>query len=189
MRLFVAVDPGERLRADLATRLDTWRRMWDLNWVRPEHLHITLRFLGEQPAMALPLLDVALGEAAGRGAPFDLSTGGLDVFPDWRQPRVLFLQLVSDGHLEALARLVGESIDARLPSNLDANKTFRAHLTLARIKRPLDPHDREDLRTLAAPPPQTLGVRKIRLIESRLTPRGPIYAERMVFPLATMGPA
>ena len=49
MRLFVAVDPGERVRTHLATCLDTWRRMWDLSWVRSQNLHITLRFLGEQP--------------------------------------------------------------------------------------------------------------------------------------------
>ncbi len=189
MRLFVAVDPGERLRADLATRLDTWRRMWDLNWVRPQNIHITLRFLGEQPADVLPVLDEALNDAADRITPFTLGTGDLGVFPNWNRPRVLFLQLVGDGALEALAAAVNEAIDARLPDGRDDNRRFRAHLTLARIKRPLDRLDREAIRAVAAPLCQPLDVRDFRLIESRLTPQGPIYAERRVFPLASTGPA
>jgi RNA 2',3'-cyclic 3'-phosphodiesterase len=189
VRLFVAVDPGERLRADLATRLDTWRRIWDLNWVRPQHLHITLRFLGEQPADVLPGLDEALADAADRITPFRLGTGELGVFPNWQRPRVFFLQLVDDGALEALAAAVNETIDARIPGGRDDNRRFRAHLTLARIKHPLDRPDREAIRAVAAPPFQSLDVRDFRLIESRLTPQGPIYAERRVFPLATAGSA
>jgi len=189
VRLFVAVDPGEHLCADLATRLDTWRRMWDLNWVRPQNLHITLRFLGEQPLDVLPVLDEALSDAADRITPFTLGTGDLGVFPNWHCPRVLFLHLTGDGALEALAATVNETIDARLPGGRDDARRFRAHLTLARIKRPLDRPDREAIRALAAPPFQPLDVRHFRLIESRLTPQGPIYAERRVFPLASAGSA
>ena len=181
MRLFVAVDPGEHLHAMLATALDTWRRRWDLNWVRPENLHVTLRFLGEQQECALPALDTALRRAAGAHAGFGMTSGGLGVFPGWSRPRVLFLQLVGDGELEALATSVNAAIDAC--------QMFRAHLTMARIKRALGPEDLEDLRSLVPPPPHPIAVREIRLIESRLTRHGPLYTERQVFPLAGDGPA
>ncbi|MBU1675173.1 RNA 2',3'-cyclic phosphodiesterase [bacterium] len=189
MRLFVAVDPGERLRATLATALDTWRRRWDLNWVRPENLHVTLRFLGEQPERVLPALDGALRRAAGSRAGFAMSSGGLGVFPGWRRPRVLFLQLAGDGELEALATSVNEAIDARLGEEPPLRQAFRAHPTLARIKRPLGATDLDDLRNLVPPAPHPVAIREIRLIESRLTGRGPVYVERRVFPLAGAGPA
>lgn len=189
MRLFVAVDPGERLRADLATRLDTWRRLWDLGWAPPENLHLTLRFLGERPTSRLPALEAALDEAAAAHAPFDLASGGLGVFPDWRRPRVLFLQIVDAGSLAALADTVGAVIAAHVPDEPDDDRPFRAHLTLARIKRLLDRPDREALRALAAPPVHAWTVRGLSLVESRLTPRGAVYAARRVFPLAGIGAA
>ncbi len=189
MRLFVAVDQGERLRSTLATALDTWRRRWDLNWVRPENLHVTLRFLGEQPEGALPALNAALRGAAGAHTGFAMVSGGLGVFPGWRRPRVLFLQLAGNGELEALARSVNTAIDERLGEDPARRQAFRAHLTLARIKRPLGATAIEDLRALAPPAPQPIPVREIRLIESRLGRHGPQYTTRRVFPLAGAGPA
>ncbi len=184
MRLFVAVDPGERLRADLATRLDTWRRLWDLKWVPPENLHLTLRFLGERPETHLAGLSDALAGVAAAHAPCEPVTGGLDVFPNWRRPRVLFLQNDGADALTALAADVGAALDARFPEASGDDRPFRAHLTLARIKRPLDRPDREALRALAAPSAHAWTVRELRLMESRLTPRGAVYAARGVFPLA-----
>jgi len=189
VRLFVAVDAGERLRDTLATELDTWRRRWDLKWVRPGNLHVTLRFLGERPAEALPVLADALERAAARHVPFAPTTAGLGVFPDWRRPRVLFLRLDSHGALESLAASVDEAIGACPGEGRARRQAFRAHLTLARVKRPLAAADLADLRALAPPAPQPLAVRDIRLIESRLSARGARYVVRGVFPLAGPAPA
>jgi 2'-5' RNA ligase len=189
MRLFVAVDPGERLRGTLATALDTWRGRWDLNWVRPENLHVTLRFLGEQPATALPGLEAALARAAAAHAPFTVTSGGLGVFPGWRRPRVLFLQLVQADELKALAASVGAASAACLGEDPAQGRALRAHLTLARIKRPPGAAALAALRDLAPPDPHPVAVDDLRLIESRLTPGGALYDVRRVFPLAGVGPA
>lgn len=188
MRLFVAVDPGERLRATLATALDTWRDRWDLNWVRPGNLHFTLRFVGEQPASVLPALEAGLARAAGAHVPFETATAGFGVFPDWRRPRVLFLQLARDDELAALAASVDAEVEDCLETDPARGQTFRAHLTLARIKRSPGAEALAELRDLPAPAPHTIPVPAFRLVESRLTGRGPLYAERRVFPLAGVRP-
>jgi len=188
VRLFVAVDPGERLRATLATALDTWRPRWDLKWVRPANLHFTLRFLGEQPASVLPALEAGLARAAGAHAPFTATTAGLGAFPNWRRPRVLFLQLECADELAALAASVDAEAASCLAEDPAQGQAFRAHLTLARVKRPFGAGASAALRDLPPPAPHTLEVGEFRLVESRLTKRGPLYDDRRVFPLAGVLP-
>ncbi|MBK6899225.1 MAG: RNA 2',3'-cyclic phosphodiesterase [bacterium] len=115
MRLFVAVDPGERFRAEVSPCLDAWRARWDFGWVRTEQLHVTLRFLGEWPPARLDDLQAALAAAAGETPPLRMSAGGLDAFPGWRRPRVLVLQMESGGALEALAARIDGAVARRCP--------------------------------------------------------------------------
>jgi len=103
VRLFVAVDPGERFRRELSTRLDPWRARLRVAWVAEPNLHVTLRFLGELSEAAVPRLAAALRQAASGHAPLRLQPGRVGAFPSLRAPRVLFLQMESGGALERLA--------------------------------------------------------------------------------------
>lgn len=184
MRCFVAVAPGERLREELSTRLDVWRGILPLAWARPEQFHITLRFLGEWPADRLEALRGALASELDRVSGFPVTPAGLDVFPDWRAPRVLFLRLDDADRLAELAAGVNTALASHCPGFGRPAGAFRAHLTLARIKRPLPP---DDLRILRGLDPGVLSgftVEAVHLVESRLSPAGARYADLAVFPLA-----
>ena len=183
MRLFVAVNPGEPVRAEVATFLDSIRDRWNLKWVRPESLHVTLKFLGERPGDSLPGLTEALLEAAWRREAFRVGFGPVGVFPSRGRPRVLFLQMDDGGRLGALARRVDEALAPRFP-DLDAIGDFHAHLTLGRVRRGGLEKGSEPLESLRAPAFPSFLVDRFELVESRLTPSGPIYRTRGVFTLA-----
>jgi RNA 2',3'-cyclic 3'-phosphodiesterase len=188
VRLFIAVDPGERFRAELSTRLDAWRPQLPIAWVRAENLHVTLRFLGEMPETALPALETALrGAAAGR-APLLLQPGGVGAFPDLRAPRVFFLQMASPGGgLERLAAAVRGAVDPLLPPGARDDRPLRAHLTLARVKQPLTS---AQARGLAAIDPGAWGpltVGEVCLMRSVTGPAGPVYSRLLAVALSGGG--
>lgn len=131
-RLFVAVplaEPARQAVASLMAGLAAGPPR--LRWVRPESLHLTLRFLGPTLDDALPGVREAVTEAAARVRPFDVRLGGTGAFPPRGRPRVLWVGVV-DGEpgLAALAAALEDALAARGWPRDD--RPFRAHLTLAR---------------------------------------------------------
>jgi len=188
VRLFIAVDPGERFRIELSSRLDAWRARLPLAWVRAANLHVTLRFLGELPEGALPALERALRGAVAGHAPLVLQPGGVGAFPDLRAPRVLFLQMASaGGGLERLAASVRTAVDPLLPPGGGDNKPLRAHLTLARVKRPLTPAQARGLAAIDTGAWAPLTVDDVRLVRSVTGPAGPAYSCLLAVPLPGSG--
>lgn len=145
-------------------------------WVRPESMHLTLKFLGSLLPEALPGLVSALAPVATACPPLALSTLGLGGFPRLGRARVLWLGI--GGECDRLAALQ-QAIDAAL-APLDwppERRPFQGHLTLARAKgRGLFGGDAAH--GLAQCEPVT-GVAftadRLTLYRSRLRPRGAVY--------------
>ncbi len=182
MRLFAAVDPGEQVRAALTPWLDARAGMDGVRWTPPANLHATLRFLGEQPADAVPALAEALRRAVADVAAGEVRCGAPDAFPDRRRPRVLILPLTSDGLLEDLAARVVTALDPWRPRAIDA--AFRAHLTLGRVRRSAPADLAARLATLPDPAPPPFRAAAVALVQSMLGPEGARYAVLERFPLA-----
>jgi len=177
MRLFVAVNPPERLVGELDTRLDTVRRAVPIAWTRPQAWHLTLMFLGEWSAQrAAPLAAVLQAAVAACPAPV-ITPGGVGAFPDWRRPRVLFLHLEGGARLEHLAGAVRGAVDAVWPEGPQDRRAFRPHLTLARIKRPLPAARRAILADLDLGPWPAFTPGAAHLLASELHPGGARYTE------------
>jgi 2'-5' RNA ligase len=155
LRLFFALP----LPAPLREALGHWQQTGPpVRWSRTEGLHVTLAFLGDRPAEALPALDALASAVAARHAPFALHTEGLGGFPGSRRARILWLGLAPAPALESLARdLRGALATAGEPFD---SKPFRAHVTLARLRRP------QPLRVFDAPPPATFTADRLVLFES-----------------------
>jgi RNA 2',3'-cyclic 3'-phosphodiesterase len=137
MRLFVAVNPPRRFREELDTRLDTIRERVRIAWTRPPAWHLTLAFLGDWPADRREALRKALWARVCDHAPFPIQPGGVGAFPSLRRPRVLFLHIDGGDPLRVLAHDVRAAVDEAWPGGPQDRKDFRPHLTLARVKRPL----------------------------------------------------
>lgn len=188
MRLFAAVDPGERFRAALTPWLDGCAGLSGVRWTPPRNLHLTLRFLGEQPREALPELVDALRGAAAAGRTGTARCTAPDAFPDRARPRVLILPVHSDGVLEELADRVAAALAPWRPRDPRGEAPFRAHLTLGRVRRGAPRDLPARLRGLADPAPPPFAVTAVRLVASVLDPTGARYTELGSFPLAEAEP-
>jgi 2'-5' RNA ligase len=134
MRLFVAVDLPEEVRGVLADGLGPLKRdQPPARWVRPRGIHITLKFLGEQPPELVERLDTGVRDALAGLTPVTVRLGGGGFFPHDRRPRVAWVGGQAEG-LEAWARAVEEAA-ADLGVAREA-RPFSLHLTLARLERP-----------------------------------------------------
>jgi RNA 2',3'-cyclic 3'-phosphodiesterase len=178
MRLFVAADVPDAARAAVA---DAQRRLaatlgrsaGALKWVKPDHAHLTLVFLGEVGDALAPALVSAVGRDVAI-APFDVTLESIGVFPPRGAPRVLWIGVglgasrVADLQREIAARVAALGIPLE-------NRPFHPHLTLARW-RDSRPADRE--RALRAAPPGVVAGARIdgaTLYHSRLSSAGPTY--------------
>jgi 2'-5' RNA ligase len=184
MRLFFAVPAGKRISGlawkaiqDSGIRRAPWR------WIRPENYHFTVKFLGDVPEESLPALHEAARRSASLARPFRLSMGGIGAFPDLDRPRVIYYGIDSGfGQLRDLAGLIEDECEkigfAR------ERRRFRAHLTLARVKKPVP---REVLDILRGFPhlgtAAFVDVGSFVLMSSTLTSSGAIYQETGCFEL------
>lgn len=137
IRSFLALDPPEAIRREIGKVQERLRKMirGDLRWVRTESIHLTLKFFGDIPRNAVPGISAAAGGVAAGFAPFDLSIGGVGVFPDIDRPRVVWLGM--NGEVERLAAFQQELERAIQAIGFPREeRPFRPHLTLARIKSP-----------------------------------------------------
>src|SRR5215217_2424903 len=92
LRLFAAIELPDSWRHGLSLLQDIQRRAAPdyFRWVAPSALHLTMVFLGTQPATALPLISQALATAADRVEPFILGAAETGSFGAPSAPRVLW---------------------------------------------------------------------------------------------------
>ncbi len=177
IRAFVAIEMPPAVRAELGLIsgvLAGQATPGSVRWVKPDLLHLTLRFLGDTAVAKLPAIAAALDNAVGQTAPFTLHLGQLGCFPNARRPRVIWVGL--DGDRRSLLALK-QGVDAVLaPLGWAAEeRPFQAHLTVGRVNdgRLVGALDWETVVKQVAVP-----VTAVHLIESQLQRSGPIYTVR-----------
>ncbi len=186
IRAFLAIDPPEEILQEIGRIQERLQRMirGEVRWVRPEAIHLTLKFFGDIPEGAIADIAAVVEKAAAAAAPLALSIGGAGVFPDQRRPRVLWLGMDGDvPRLLSLQKKVEEGLGiVGFPAE---ERPFRPHLTLARIKSSRGLTGLE--RALEKGEGYTAGeftASGIGLIRSELTPRGAVYTRLKWFPFA-----
>ena len=175
MRTFIALELPGQLRTAIGELSGTLRsELGEMKWVRPGNIHLTLRFLGEIDQPRLPDVSSAVAGAAAEVPPFELRVAEVGHFGSPRNPRVLWLGLEQEEHLSSLAAGIENRLEAAGFGRAD--KPFRAHLTLARAgKKPGPPPDWQRLASLTPDAWPLWPIEEVCVIESTLTPRGPIY--------------
>jgi 2'-5' RNA ligase len=167
MRLFVAVVPPQEVVEDLSEFVEPRRDHPDddIRWAADQHWHLTLAFLGEVPDWKTEELEERLELAAKRQKPFELQLTGAGAFPGVPDARVLYAGVrdatESLKHLamttRAAASRAGVAVDGR---------KFTPHLTLARLRQPIDVTKWVRVFDTYEGPAWTAG--SLQLIESRL---------------------
>ena len=177
IRSFIAFE----LPAAVISRLDSVQQelkalQLKARWVRPQNIHLTLKFLGNIDPAAVEKIGQAMAEAAGDCAPIALTVDGIGFFPGLRRPRVLWVGLGgATGVLLDLQRNLAERL-AAIGFAKD-KRSFKAHLTLGRIRQAVDPNvlsraveDYSDLESLK------FTADRIILFKSDLKPSGAVYS-------------
>jgi 2'-5' RNA ligase len=191
MRLFIAIELSEGAGRHVAGLLRDLRQrkshFHGLSWVRPENLHITVKFLGEVSDDRLPALCMELGEIATEG-PATLHVDRVEFFPSGGPIRVVAMGLGGDvGRVNHLHRSTEEQCE-RLGIPRDG-RLYRPHITLARCRDPLPADQRTSWGRAVDPqlPGPVFAASEFVLMESRLKPDGPEYIPLARFPLRAQG--
>lgn len=185
MRLFVAAELPDSLRLRLAAVQEAMRGApLPVRWVRPEGIHLTLKFLGETDERRLEAIVQALALAGRDVSPFRLSAGGAVPFPQRGTPRLVWVEV--EGDLEAARRLAATVDRAAAALGFPPEeREFKAHLTLGRVRGAARGDWRPILLRAGEQARAEFEVREYVLFESRLSPGGSIYTPRERFPLGT----
>ena len=182
MRTFVAIDIPPAIRRNIARLMELLRpASTRVRWVRPESLHVTLKFIGELSAQALPDVERRLAAMDAPG-PVSLEVRGADFFPNERAPRVIWLGLESGPELAALAAQVDEALlQLGIPKE---SRPFAPHLTLGRFKSPARiPAVQEILRKQEPLEFGSFVAKEFCVFESHLSPGGSVYRKIARFAL------
>ncbi len=189
IRCFVAIELPDPVKAELAGIQAKFKsaRMDFLRWVEPSGIHLTLKFLGEVPHERVPEMVKAIQESVKDIRPFTLQLDQVGVFPNPRQPRVLWVGV--GGDIAAL-RTLQENVDVAFDI-LDfprEGREFKAHLTLARVRDDATPHQRQMLGEMVActrlESVSRFTVGGVSLMRSQLMPKGAVYTCLAMAPLA-----
>ena len=174
MRLFLAINFPESVRERIAEASAPLREAAPaVRWVKPELLHLTVKFFGEQPDDAVPPLRDAIAGAAARHRPLELLLDGAGAFPNLRRPRVVWIGVEPSARLELLFHDT-EIACERLGFPLEG-KVFRPHVTIGRVRPGTAP---DALRPLARAAEavrlhESVYVESLDLMASDLSGRGP----------------
>jgi 2'-5' RNA ligase len=193
MRLFVALDIDDSVRGQIAHFLEGVRGFApDARWVRPESLHVTLKFIGEKFEGEVERIKKALETIAADA--FEMNLRGYGFFPGARAPQVFWAGIEAAQGLTPLAATVDEKM-ARLAIPKEEH-AFSPHLTLARgagdsgspcWRRGDGPSSfqklQEKLAALPAPEFGTMTAREFFLFQSQLSPGGSKYTKLAGFGL------
>lgn len=194
MRLFVALDIDDSIRERITRFMEGVRGFApDARWVRPESLHVTLKFIGEKPDDAVGEIEQALSEI--KAQPLEITFRGYGFFPGAKAARVFWIGIESGPQLAGLARSIDDAmISLSIPKE---DHAFSPHLTLARggggsgaPRR--QKNDRLNLRfvelqkklsNMSTPEFGTMTAREFCLYKSQSAPGGSRYTKLMQFGL------
>jgi len=174
MRAFIAIDLPERIQSKVA-ELENDLKKCDLafRWVKPENLHLTLKFLGDISQEQVSKIKEAIAKVSGKFAAFETSFNGFGFFPNERKPRVFFISIDKQKLLKSIAGELEEELETL---GFEKENRFKSHITLARIK------DLKNIESFKAKIKNTclneeFPIESITLHKSILTKEGPIYGK------------
>jgi RNA 2',3'-cyclic 3'-phosphodiesterase len=194
MRLFIALDITDAIRARITRFIEGVTGFApDARWAKPESLHVTLKFIGEQPDEAVENIKQVLSLVR-IDAP-EINFRGYGFFPTPKSARVFWIGIESGPHLAALAAAIDDKLSALgIPKE---TRAFSPHLTLARgtggsgsprrnkSDRPnrVFQHLQEKLSALPVPEFGTMSPSEFFLYQSQLSPKGSKYTKLASFDL------
>ncbi|GAC1516414.1 MAG: hypothetical protein NVS1B4_11230 [Gemmatimonadaceae bacterium] len=131
MRVFLAINLPAEVRVAIHAACAPLRAELPGEWLAPERLRLTLKFIGEISDAAATAIAAQVRPAAACYRALEIDIGGIGAFPNFRQPRIVWIGIEPDPKLELLQHDL-EVVCASLGHPLEG-RPFRPHVTLARL--------------------------------------------------------
>lgn len=176
IRAFIAIEIDSGIKDKLSEYLRQLKKTdADVKWVAPEYIHLTLKFIGYIKEETLASLNKIVGDAVSCLGTFSIGIGNIGAFPNLKKPRVVFVCVQDEGdNLSKIYEKLDKGIE-ELGIKRESKK-YVGHITLGRIK---SQKNISKLRSaLSSGTECYFGLEKvssISLMQSKLTPTGPIY--------------
>jgi len=198
MRIFIALDIDDEIRGHIVRFVEGVSGFApEARWAKPDSLHVTLKFIGEQQEPMLEEIKNTLGRI--EASAVALQFRGYGFFPTAKAPRVFWVGIEAGPELATLAATVDQQT-ARLGIPQE-ERIFSPHLTLARggargVSSSGSPHRHKDdgpnrrfqrlqekLTALPLPEFGTMTAHEFFLYRSQLSPGGSKYTKLARFEL------
>ncbi|MCA9832149.1 MAG: RNA 2',3'-cyclic phosphodiesterase [Dehalococcoidia bacterium] len=193
LRLFIACEVPDDVKEGISNVVDQLksRSGADVRYIRPDGVHVTLKFLGEVPVKKLPAVKLALQEAVVGHQPFELELSTIGTFGGREGLRIMWVGVAGDVlRLEALVRAVNAAL--AVVGFEPERRPFRPHLTLGRVRDEVGTRRRAEIEVAVGKtvvPPVAWRTSQVSLMRSRITSQGAFYDVLATFPLRINQPA
>ena len=176
IRSFIAIEINQGNRTKIVeVQKELLKANAGLKFVKPENIHITLHFLGNQDIETLNQIISHLESIFKTFPPFEFQPQGLGAFPNEKNPRVIWIGIGTGADIIENIHTKSKNLLQKIGIGLEKRK-YHPHLTLARIRTIKNKHLLIQLLNSYTPPEFELQKsEEIVLFKSILTPQGPIY--------------
>lgn len=186
IRAFLAIEPPGNVLQEISRLQEKLKREISgrLSWTRPQGQHLTLKFFGDISRGDINKISDAVQKRIVPEQKLNLKIEKLGVFPDVKRPRVLWCAVTGDVErlINLQNKLDGDFAAIGFP---EEERSFKAHLTLARIKDPRDITDMsEALKKHDSFKAGEFIADKLFLFQSNLSPQGAVYTKLAEFALS-----
>jgi 2'-5' RNA ligase len=178
IRAFIALELPENIIVVIRKIQEAMKPCgFKVRWVKPENIHLTLKFLGNINPADVTQISRIICEAVNPYEPIPLTAKGIGVFPGIKRPRVIWVGVGGQ-----VATIIGlqKMLDEKLKAIGFAKerRPFKGHLTLGRVKgnissdqlmAALQQHKEFESGTFFA--------KTVVLFQSVLDPKGSVYTK------------
>lgn len=190
VRLFVACEVPDDVKRDISEVIESLRGRSHnaVRWIKPEGVHVTLKFLGEVPVKKLPAVKLAIQEAVVGHSPFELEFSNIGTFGGREGLRIMWVGVAGDVlRLEALVRAVNAAL--AVVGFEPERRPFRPHLTLGRVRDEVPTRQRAEIEVEVGKtevPVTSWRTTQVSLMRSKFTAQGAAYEVLATFPLRVL---
>ena len=193
IRAFIAIELPEAILVEVGKieeRLKPQMPPDCIRWVKPDSIHLTLKFLGQVPSDQIDLIMSSLRSAVATAHSFALEVKDAGCFPNVHRPRVVWVGVHEEAPGNQLLHVQRVVENAISPLGYPTeSRAFSPHLTLGRLARDVHPADLKKVGdVITASHVGSLGrwpVTQVALIKSDLRPTGAVYTVLARAPLLT----
>jgi 2'-5' RNA ligase len=180
LRTFIAVDFPIEIKEkiiEITAYFQSKLPPAQIKWVEPDHMHLTLKFMGETPHDKLVQIKQSIHQVISVFPSFEIEIKALGMYPNNQRHRVIWLGINAENHLILLHNQLDQALKGEgIKSD---RRPFSPHLTIGRVRRNADQESIIQIgKILSQFKIASLGSIKIDEIlyyQSVLTPQGPIY--------------